>query len=90
MAKTDIKINGTWTKGDVYIKTNDEIWKFWYKLAGDTDYRLEVYTNYTNLVNALNGNIAATDVKIDQLPAGWKKAEKIYIKVNGTWQEAIN
>lgn len=85
----DYKVNGTWKKGDVYIKIG-EVWKLSYKQSGDTNFTVETYTSYDDLLNALNQNIIVTDVQIEQISESWKQAEKVYIKVNGVWKEAKN
>lgn len=86
--KIDYKVNGVWKKGIVYIKT-DEVWKLSYKQSGDTEDTIETYSNYDDLLTALDRDIVATDITIELVPNGWRQSENVFIKVNGVWKEVI-
>lgn len=82
-------INAHWIKGNVYIKT-EEYWKLSYKHNGDTDYTIETYSTYNDLITALSPDSEITDIIIENISSGWRRAEKVYKKIDGVWEEAIN
>lgn len=82
-------INAHWIKGNVYIKVGS-YWKLSYKHLEDTDYTVEIYTSYDDLVAALSPDSEIIDVTIENVSSSWRRAEKVYKKIDGVWEEAIN